>query len=191
MRKMLCLTLAALCLVHAPVLAEDRESAAPAPVESEIITEPDGTRTLIHRTVIDAPPAKVWTAFSTEEGWKYWGVAFARMDVRNGGSIESGYVPDATAGDPRNITHRILAMVPERLMAIQVSKAPPEPIDPELFKSMWAVYELEPLPGERTQLTISGYGYGEGEQYDRMLSFFERGNAYSIKLMRTNLAAAE
>jgi uncharacterized protein YndB with AHSA1/START domain len=85
----------------------------------------------------------VWEAFSTLEGWKSWGVAFAEMDIRPGGTIESSYMPDAEAGDPNNIVHRILAMIPNRLMVMRIEQAPAGgPVGKDVFDRLWSVYEI-------------------------------------------------
>ncbi|QYJ07685.1 SRPBCC family protein [Qipengyuania flava] len=176
----------ALFALSAPALAADD------PVEARVVEESDGSRTLVHEAVIDAPLADVWATLSTEDGWKAWGPTYARFDLRNGGSIESGYHEGASAGDPRNIRHRILAVVPERLLAIRVEYAPADgPVDPALFADMWGVYELEPLADGRTRLRITGLGYGADEGSSRLLEFFKAGNVYSIGMLRRNLEAAD
>ena len=177
------LAVAAMLAAPIPALAQD--------ITSEVIEENDGTRTLVHEAVIDAPVAEVWAALSTEAGWKMWGPRFAWFDLRFGGSIETGYHEDAVRGDPRNIVHRIIAFVPQRMMALQVIQAPEGgPADAEAVKRVWGVYELEPLGETQTRMRISGLGYGRDEASSRMLEFFKAGNAYSIELLRKNLASA-
>lgn len=160
------------------------------PISAEIVEESDGTRTLIHEAVIEAPLKAVWSALSTEEGWKAWGPKFARFDLRQGGSIETGYHDGAKPGDAQNIRHRILAFVPERMIALKVEKVPEGgPVNLDTMSSMWGIYELESLGDNSTRLRISGLGYGPNEASSQMLEFFKTGNVYSIELLRKNLAA--
>ncbi|MXO91705.1 SRPBCC family protein [Pontixanthobacter aquaemixtae] len=185
------LSAAALLLLGASASAQP-DSAPPegnAAVTTEIIEENDGTLTLVHETVIAAPVAEVWKTLSTAEGWAMWGPSFAKFDLRQGGSIETGYHKNAAVGDERNIRHRILAFVPERIMAIRVEYAPPGPIDPALVTKLWGVYELEPGGNGHTSLRISGLGYGTDEASTKLLEFFEQGNVWSIETMRKNLEA--
>lgn len=181
----ICAKLIALSLaLAAPAVANSSD------IASTIVEESDGTRTLVHEAVIDAPVELVWWTLSTEEGWKSWGPGFAHFDLRHGGSIETGYHDGVERGDPRNIRHRIIAFVPERLLAIQVEHVPAGgPVDIEAVKAVWGVYELEPIGENRTRLRISGVGYGPDEASSQILEFFKSGNVYSINLMRQNLAA--
>lgn len=160
-------------------------------IKAEIVEESDGTRTLIHEAVIDAPLAVVWATLSTAEGWKRWGPKFAEFDFRTGGSIETGYQDNAKPGDPQNIRHRILAIVPERLLALRVEQVPEGgPVDAAVLEKAWGVYELSAVDEQRTRLRISGHGYGADPASVRMLEFFKTGNVYSIELLRRNLAAS-
>ncbi|MHA7820190.1 MAG: SRPBCC family protein [Erythrobacter sp.] len=155
-------------------------------ITASIANHPGGDRALTHEAIIDAPPARVWEAFTTVEGWKSWGVVFAELDIREGGLIETSYFADAGTGDPRNIHHRILAMIPQRMMVTRIEQAPPDgPVNPAIFERMWNVYELEPLEGDRTRLRITGHGYATGERFDRVLAFFELGNVAAIERMRS------
>lgn len=159
-------------------------------IEASIIEENDGTRTLVHEAVIDAPLDRVWESFTTAEGWMDWGPKFARVDLRPGGTIESGYAEDSVAGDPRNIVHRFLAIVPKQSIAMRLQSVPEGgPVDLETLGQTWSVYELEPVDEQRTRIRINGYGYGEGEKFDRVIDFFFAGNKYSIELLRRNIAA--
>lgn len=169
----------ALVLGASPLRADDHA------IDAQVTEHPDGLRTLVHTVIIDAPPERVWLAFSTPEGWKSWGVAFAEMDIRAGGAIETSYVPGAAAEDPNNIVHRILAMIPNRLMVTRIEQAPAGgPVGKDVFDRLWAVYELEPLADGRTRLTISGHGYRAGQPDDGMIAFFTEGNKQAITMMR-------
>ena len=168
-----------------PALAQDSD------IKAEVIEQADGTRTLVHEAMIDAPVSAVWAALSTEDGWKDWGPKFAQFDLRLGGTIETAYHDGATPGDPQNIIHRIIAFVPERMLALKLEQAPANgPVDMETVKDVWGVYELEPIGEDMTRLRISGVGYGADEASSQILEFFKIGNSYSIELLKRNLAAS-
>lgn len=161
-------------------------------INSSITEEADGTRTLVHESIIDVPIAQLWESFTTVEGWKLWGPQEAWIDLRLGGTIESSYTAGAEPGDPTNIVHRILAMVPERMIATRLDRIPEGgPVPASVMQATWAVYEMEPVDDERTRLRITGLGYLPGEEFDRVIGFFESGNTYSIQLLQANIAARE
>lgn len=166
--------------------------AASDDILATIVENEDGSRTLIHEAIIDAPVSRVWASFTTEDGWKNWGPKFARIDLRQGGSIESSYYADTAVGDPRNILHRIIAMVPERMIAMRLERVPEGgPVSEVVMVATWVVYELEPIGDAQTKLRILGLGYQQGEEFDRVIGFFHSGNAYSIELLKKNLAASQ
>ncbi|TNE49655.1 MAG: SRPBCC domain-containing protein [Sphingomonadales bacterium] len=188
MNKFICMAAsAALAFAVSSPLA-----AASDDIDASIVENEDGSRTLIHEAVIDAPVSRVWASFTTQEGWKNWGPKFARIDLRQGGTIESSYHADTAVGDPRNILHRIIAMVPERMIAMRLERVPEGgPVSEEVMAATWVVYELEPAGEARTRLRILGLGYQQGEEFDRVIGFFHSGNAYSIELLRKNLATSQ
>lgn len=187
MRRSVMTVLGAIGLVlSSPALAGE------APIETTLIDHEDGTRSLHHETIVDAPVARVWEAFSTVEGWKSWGVKFAKLDFEPGGTIESGNVEGAQEGDPHNIVHRILAVIPERILVTRLDRVPEGgPVDPAMLQQLWAVYEVEAIDDGHTRLRISGHGYGAGEKFDRLITFFKAGNAASIDMMRSAIEAPE
>ena len=177
------LAIAALTLA-APLAAQDE------PVTAAIIEHSDGSRSLVHEAVIDAPVERVWATLSTAQGWKMWGPQEAWFDFRIGGTIETSYVAGSGQGSDQNIIHRILGFVPERLIILQLEQAPAGGFDSSVFDGTWGVYELEPFGEDRTRLRITGAGYGDDEGSTQMLEFFKSGNVYSIEQLKAALEVA-
>ncbi|WP_284126457.1 SRPBCC family protein [Parerythrobacter aestuarii] len=159
-------------------------------VSVEVIEQNDGTRTLVHEGVIDAPVPAVWAALATPEGWKLWGPKEAWLDFRLGGSIETSYNAGAKPGDAQNIRHRILAYVPEQMIALQVAKVPEGAFKEGLLDGMWSVYELEPVGDSQTRLRVIGIGYKSDPDSSQLLEFFKGGNTYSMQMLEQNIKAA-
>ena len=156
----------------APALAE---------VRFERIAESDGTHTLVHELVVEAPPAEIWTAISTPEGWMSWAVPIAWADSQDRDVIETSYDPNAQPGQPQTIRQRFLARIPGRLLAFKTIKAPAGFADFEQFAHMVSVFELEPAGAGRTRVRLTGVGYPDSEAGRRLIGFFERGNALSLE----------
>lgn len=152
-------------------------------VSEETILD-DGRRMLRQEIVVDAPLNDVWHVFTTSEGWESWAVAFANVDFRVGGIIETSYDPHAKPGDPANIRNKVLSYLPYRMLSIQAVQAPPGFPHAELLPNLHSVIEFEAVDESRTRVIINGVGYGEGEGYDRLLEFFRRGNAWTFEKLR-------
>ena len=156
-------------------------------IKNTSYTAPDGMRVLRHQLVVDAPRDEVWKAFTTSDGWISWAVPVAFVDFRRGGIIETSYNPNAQAGDPANIRHEILSYLPGEMLSMRVIQTPPQFPYRELMDGMWAVYTFEDAGEGKTKVTSAGAGYLEGEGYDTIYGFFERGNAMSLRQLHRML----
>jgi uncharacterized protein YndB with AHSA1/START domain len=122
--------------------------AAPAWAQSGVAVqkrvEADGTHTLVHEVVVDAPAREVWAAISTADGWKSWAVPVARVPAGRPDILETSYDPAAKPGDAGAIHQQFLAKVPERLLVFRTVKAPDRFPHWESYKLVTSVFELEP-----------------------------------------------
>jgi uncharacterized protein YndB with AHSA1/START domain len=149
---------------------------------------PDGTHLLSHEVIVDAPPAEVWAAISTVEGWKSWAVPVAWSAAPD--LIETSYSPAARPGDPSTIRQQILLRIPERLLVFRTVRAPAGFPDFDTYAKVVSAFELEPAGEGRTRVRLTGTGYADSEAGRRLLGFFERGNAASLDALKKRFAAA-
>lgn len=162
----------------AALLAALAVAAAPAPA----------TRTFEVSGVVPAPPAAVWQALTTADGWRRMGVPFAAVDFRVGGVIETSYSAAAQLGQPDNIKNQIAAFIPGRMIALRNLQAPPTFPYPKEFATTATVFELRPAPHGATRITVTGVGYGEGPAYDWLLDKFRQGDAWTLDQLRASFA---
>ncbi|MGZ6802721.1 MAG: hypothetical protein ACXVFU_06690 [Nocardioidaceae bacterium] len=148
--------------------ATDEEVEAPFPGQ-EIV--PDGVRSATMAVTIDAPPDRVWpwlVQMGTDRaGWYSWD----RLD--NFGRPSAHWVDpawqqislgDRLAGTPDGSqSWEVAALEPHRFLALRMSlDLRGRPFDPAAERprrytdSTWG-FLLEPLPGNRTRLVVSGY----------------------------------
>jgi uncharacterized protein YndB with AHSA1/START domain len=153
-------------------------------VENSSYVEPSGDRAIQLSAVIPAPPAEVYKAFTTTEGFKSWAVPVTKVDLRIGGMMESSYDAKARLGDPSNIKNEIVAYVPDRLLVIRNHQAPPGFADPELFGKTVTVMEFQPVGPKATKVVITNAGYGQGERWSTLYGHFEWGDAYMLAQLR-------
>jgi uncharacterized protein YndB with AHSA1/START domain len=131
--------------------------------------------------VVDAPVAKVWDAFATDDGFVRWAVPVAHITLANGGGMmESSYLLTSKIGDPDNIRNEIVAYLPLHMIAMRNAHVPKgAPFDPLLIASIRTVILFDDLGG-KTRVTQSQVGYGEGAGYDEMYKHFRDGNAEEL-----------
>jgi uncharacterized protein YndB with AHSA1/START domain len=146
------------------------------------------TRSFEFSGVVPAPPAAVWQALTTAEGWHRMGVPFAVVDFRVGGTVETNYEAQAHLGQPDNIKNQIVAFVPGRMMALRNVQAPPSFPYPKEFATTATVFELKPAAHGATRITVTGVGYGEGPAYDWLLDKFKQGDAWTLEQLRASFA---
>lgn len=159
------------------------------PLVDTSTVEPNGHRIIQLSVEISAPPAEVWTALTTAEGWRRLGVGFAAVDFRTGGIIETAYGPDATAGAPGNIQNQIVAYVPGRMLAIRNVKAPPGFPHPAEFAQTATVMELDPVGEDGARVTLTATGFAPGPAFDTLYGFFHQGNAQTLEALRDSFAS--
>ena len=157
---------------------EPTKAAAPAVVD---------TSPLIHEADIDAPVAKVWDVFSTDEGFKMLGVAHAKIDFRNGGKMLSHYDPKGTLGDEGTIENTILTFEPQRMIAWHITKPPKGFPFMTAFKTTWTVATFSDLGNGKSHLRMAGLGYTADEESQKMRAFFQQGNAYVLDILKKKL----
>lgn len=153
-----------------------------APVSIAETRALDGTTTLIHETIVDAPLEQVWRAIATAEGWREWAVPIAWQQGED--ELETSYDPAARPGGPQTIRHRVLARVPGRMIAFRTVKAPEGFPHFDLFGRTTGLFELEPVGESRTRVLVIGAGYPDSEAGRQLLGFFRDGNRITLERLQ-------
>jgi uncharacterized protein YndB with AHSA1/START domain len=178
----LALAIAATVLIAA---APARSQAPEDKAATSVVTEADGTRTLLQSITVAAPAAQVWIALTTSEGWRSWAAPVAWVDFRLGGVIETSYQPNAAAGSPANIRNLVVAYLPPRMFAIRNIQAPPNTaFDVPTFQSLHTVILVDRLDDARTRVTFAQPGYRSGEPFDTVFKHFSWGNGWTLEQLK-------
>jgi uncharacterized protein YndB with AHSA1/START domain len=154
------------------------------PVAVSEVPAPDGTRTLVHETIVDAPVDAVWQAIATPDGWKSWAVPVAWTVAADPDLLETSYSPGAQQGDPSTIRQRFLARIPGRMLAFRTERAPEGFPNFDTYRRVTSVFELEPIGEDRTRVRLTGSGYADTEAGRQLLGFFREGNRVSLERLR-------
>jgi len=176
------LTAALFLLLMASLSAEPNKN-YPA-IDDTSYVETNGDRVIRLSAQVAASPDEIWRAFTTAEGWKSFAVAFAQVDMRVGGIIETSYNPKAQAGDTNNIKNEIVAYVPGRMMAIRCVQTPQDFKHKQEFFATSTVFEIVPGAKGTTRVLLTAVGYRPGEAYDDLYKKFRWGDAYTLEKLR-------
>ena len=149
---------------------------------------PASAQTLVHETIIDAPVAAVWNAFTDADEIETWMVPKADIDMRIGGLLRTTYNPEAALDGPEAIHQKILAFEPQQMIAFQVVKCPDGFEYANLVKDAWEVIYFESLGPKRTRIRGTGCGYKSGGAWDEMRAFFDQGNAWTYEQLAKKFA---
>ncbi len=147
-------------------------------------SEPGDQRVLCHEIVVPASSSEVWRLLSTSEGFSSWAAPVVAIDLRPGGIIETSYDVNARIGDAGNIRNQIVALEPERRLAMQIASAPPGFPHAVEARELATSIELEALSASQTRVRVLMSGYRDGEEFDALHAFFARGNAWTLEKLR-------
>lgn len=169
-------------LAASVALAVQAHAAQQVPIHDSSYRDAAGHRVQQLSVVVDAPVAKVWDAFTTDDGFTRWATPVAHITLENGGGMmESSYRLTSKIGDPDNIRNEIVAYLPNRMIALRNAHVPKgTPFDPVLIASIRTIITFDDLGG-KTRVTESQVGYGDGAGYDSMYTHFRDGNAEELE----------
>ena len=169
------------------MLAAGLLAAQEAPVETATQTEADGTVTMAHSALVAAPPAEVWTAISTPEGWMTWAVPLARWVGEVGDVLETGYNPDEPAGGPGAIRQQFVARIPGRLLVFRTIKTPDGFPHGDEYRKVTGIFELM-AEGAGTRVRLTSVGYPDSDGGRALVRFFAAGNRMALESLQRRFA---
>lgn len=173
-------------LLLAVTLALAACTTTPAPssaISDTSYTEADGSRAIQFSVWLSAPPADVYRAVTTAEGWKSWAARNVFGEPQLNGLMETSYNPDAKAGDPANIVQQFLALVPNRLAIFRTVRTPPGFPNAELYMKTVTILQLEP-EANGTRLLFTHQGFGKEPGFDQLYGFFHDGDKQTLEKLQ-------
>lgn len=129
-------------------------------------------RVLRVEIVLDAPVEEVFALWTTEEGVRSFFAPGCRVEPRVDGAYEIHFDPAAPSGTRGTEGSRILVFEPPRRLAFSWN-APPEQPSVRAQRTVVTV-DLVPEDERRTRLRFTHSGWGEGPEWDRAYSYFDR-----------------
>ena len=166
--------------ISAVALAWSTIASAGEPVRITVQKEADGSQTMVHETLVDAPIADVWKAISTPQGWMTWAVPVAWMSPGDPDVLETSYDLADRPGSPTTIQQRFLARIPGRMLAFKTIKAPAGFPNWATYRGVTSIFELE-VVRQQTRGRLTSVGYPDTAAGYDLARFFKQGNAETLE----------
>ncbi len=138
------------------------------------------TSPMIIKATIAAPPAEVWKAFTTKEGIESWMVAKTEIKLEVGAIWRTSYQKNSTLQGEDTIEQKILSFDPERMLSFRTVKTPKGFPWPAEIAKTWVVIYLQPAGKDKTEVTLTMLGYDKSADSQKMRTFFQQGNQYTM-----------
>ena len=135
-------------------------------------TAAGAARLLETSVTVSAPLAEVWNVWTTSAGAASFFAPQANIQLQVGAPYEIFFNP----ADERLSTKgcKVLSYLPEEMLSFQWSL--PGDVFPELPKGgTWVVVTMRAVAPDRTRVTISHLGWGDGAVWDRAYAHMQRG----------------
>lgn len=139
--------------------------------------------------VINASVEEVWRSWTTSEGIEsFFAPKAAKVEPVPGGAFELWFGVDNPEGSRGSEGCLVHSVKPMEQLVIEWN-APPEL--PAIRRLRTLVYlDFKPLPGNRTELTLRNFGYGEGPDWARNKAYFEKAWPNVLASLERKYAAA-
>ena len=133
-----------------------------------------GERILQLETTIRAPLARVWHAWTTEQGIIAYGPETASIDLRLGGKYEWYFSMDAPEGSRGSEGCRILSYLPMEMLAFTWNAPPSIPTLREAEARTQVVLHFRETGDGVVKVSLAQLGFGRGEDWDKYYEYFSR-----------------
>ena len=145
------------------------------------------TKNIFKTVVVAAEPARVWQAFTTEEGARTFFAPSATIDLKTYGRYEMLFDLDAPEGSRGGEGCKVLAFQPDRMLTVTWNA--PHHLPAVRDEKTCVILDFVPEPVAGTRVTRTHVGWGEGGEWDAAYAYFDR--AWDLVLSRLVRSLAE
>ncbi|MBL8310855.1 MAG: SRPBCC domain-containing protein [Burkholderiales bacterium] len=129
-------------------------------------------RAIEKSVTVPASVDAVWEAWTTRAGIVSFFAPDAEIDARVGGAFHIHMDPSAESGMKGADDMRFMALQPKRMLSFDWN-APPSL--PEARKQRtFVIVRLAPVTEQRTLVTLTHLGWGDGGEWDKTYAYFDR-----------------
>lgn len=122
--------------------------------------------------VVQAPREAVWKAWTTEEGVKSFFAPAAHIELRPDGWYEILFDPKAPAGQRGADGNRVMLVQEPSLLAFTWNA--PSKFPGAQHQHTHVMVRLSAIDANTTRVVLTHDGFGEGEEWAKVRSYFEK-----------------
>lgn len=146
---------------------------------------PAPERAIRKEVVVQAAPADVWKAWTTNEGAQAFFAPRTDIDPAVGGHYEIHFSPQNPVGSRGAEGCRVHSIVPPTALAFTWNQPPVVPLLRAAGVQTIVYIRLEEAEPARTRVRFTQTGWGEGPEWDKAFAYFE--SAWDVVLGRLKL----
>ena len=122
---------------------------------------------------INAPVAEVWKAWTTTEGIEsFFAPKAVKVEPVPGGAFELWFGLDQPEGSRGCEGCKVHSVRPMEQLVLEWNAPPTLPVIRTLRTLVYL--DFKPLPGNRTEVTLRNFGYGDGDDWAKTKAYFEK-----------------
>lgn len=141
-----------------------------------------GEKVLQLSIIVPLDKEDAWKLFTTDEGLKQWIAPVAIINMKVGGSIVTNYDKTKTIEDSASIKLDIINYIEQEMLTLKVNlnnNFPPSAIKED--KNLQEVLQFISVGKGKTKIISNMIGWGQGNDWDKVYSFFEKGNIWTYE----------
>lgn len=141
-----------------------------------------GEKALQLSIIVPLNKIETWKLFTTEEGLKKWIAPVVKIDMKVGGSIITNYDKSKSVEDSSSIKLNIINYLQQEMLTLKVNLNNNFPLSTKKEdKNLQEVLQFIAVGEDKTKIISTMIGWGQGSDWDKVYSFFERGNKWTYE----------
>lgn len=130
-------------------------------------------RHLEKTAIVNAPIEQVWSAWTTSKGMAAFFAPKSKIELAIGGAFELYIKPDSPEGSRGGEGCTVLSYQPMEMLSFSWNAPPSIPGLRDASIRTHVVLYFDDLHDGRVKLTLRHLGFGEGEDWDKCLAYFD------------------
>jgi len=128
---------------------------------------------IVVTAVVNAPVADAWKAWTTPAGIEsFFAPKAAKIEPWPGGAFELWFGVDMPEGSRGSEGCKVHSVRPMEQLVFEWNAPPTIPAIRPLRTLVYL--DFKPVAGDRTEVTLRNYGYGDGEDWAKAKAYFQR-----------------